>query len=115
MSLTIDVGIVSQVLLADGWHDVSNASFDLDAYEFVQSDDDGGPVPSGFKRAEPTVLLAGGRVEGVPSTGATWRESDGSIMYCPITAVLAVRVRAAKHKGENAADAQSECAERSQK
>jgi len=91
VSLAIDIDKVSQVLLADGWHDVSRSSFDLDSYEFVQNVDDDGPLPHGSK-AESLVLLAGGKVQGIPSTGATWRESDGSKMYCPVTAVLAVRV-----------------------
>jgi len=100
MSLAIDIDRVSQVLLSDGWHDVSNSSFDLDSYEFVQSDNDGGPFLRGVK-AEPYVLMAGGKVQGVPSTGATWREPDGSRMYCPVTAVLAVRLATREHDSKN--------------
>ena len=37
MSLAIDVDRVIQVLLADGWHEVLDDSFDLDAYEFIHS------------------------------------------------------------------------------
>jgi hypothetical protein len=80
MSLAIEVGLVSHVLLADGWHAVHGNSFDLDSYEY-------------HDRERP--VLAGGSVGGVPSTGATWKESDGTTMACPMTAVLAVKIRAA--------------------
>jgi hypothetical protein len=33
----IDVETVEAVLLADGWHDVIDASFDVDFYEFNES------------------------------------------------------------------------------
>ena len=38
MSLWIDLNRVTTVLLADGWHHVTNDSFDLDAYEFQDDD-----------------------------------------------------------------------------
>ena len=81
MSLAIDVDRVEQVLLADGWHQVEGKSFALDAYEFIH---DGREV------------LAGGRPSLTPSTGATWRESDGSVLACPVTMVLAVKWAGAK-------------------
>ena len=37
MSLALDVSRVEQVLLMDGWHRVANASFELDAYEFIHA------------------------------------------------------------------------------
>jgi hypothetical protein len=83
MSLYIDVDHVTHVLLADGWHIVHEASFDLDAYEYHH---------------EKNLILKGGGVAGIPSTGATWGEADGTRICCPITAVLAVRTRAAKAK-----------------
>ncbi len=76
MSLAIDVNRVDQVLLADGWHRVANRSFDLDAYEFMHED---------------RAVLTGGQVSLVPSTGATWAEADGSVVACPLTAILAVK------------------------
>ncbi len=76
MSLAIDVDRVDQVLLADGWHHVADHSFDLDAYEFMH---DG------------RAVLAGGQVSLVPSTGARWTEPDGSVVACPMTAILAVK------------------------
>ncbi len=76
MSLNINTNLVVAVLLADGWHDVKFNTFDLDAYEFKHED---------------VTILAGGQVKGVPSTGATWIDGDGGRMYCPLTALLAVR------------------------
>ena len=77
MSLAIDVDTVVQVLLADGWHTVANASFSLDSYEYVLDDN---------------VLVGGGQVAGVPSTGALWKEPDGGLVACPLTAILAVKL-----------------------
>src|ERR1700687_3683462 len=37
MSLAIDIHKVSAVLLADGWHEVTDASFHLAAYEWLGS------------------------------------------------------------------------------
>lgn len=86
MSLSIDVDRVTEVLLADGWHKVDShegtSSFALDAYEFIQKHEG---------RREPDILHGGG-LGGICSTGATWQEKN-SIMYCPLTAILAVRVR----------------------
>ena len=76
MSLAIDVDKVEMVLLADGWHEVAAGSFDLDAYEYMH---------------EGRTLLEGGRVAGVPTTGATWTEPGGAVAACPITAILAVK------------------------
>ena len=36
MSLAIDVDRVARVLLDDGWHDVADDSFAIDAYEYVR-------------------------------------------------------------------------------
>ena len=76
MSLAIDVNKVDMVLLRDGWHQVSGASFDHDAYEYAEDD---------------RVLLESGTVTGLPTTAATWKEPDGSTVTCPITAILAVK------------------------
>jgi hypothetical protein len=76
MSLAIDVNKIDMVLLVDGWHEVANASFDLDAYEYAHED---------------RTLLEGGSTPSLPTTGATWRELDGNIVACPITTVLAVK------------------------
>jgi hypothetical protein len=75
MSLAIDVDIIEKVLLADGWHEVADASFQVDTYEYVH----GG-----------RAVLSAGQVEGLTSSGAQWREPSGTIVACPITAILAV-------------------------
>lgn len=78
MSLWIDVDKVTGVLLADGWHSVVDASFDLDAYEYHINE---------------RTLLAGGTVAGIPSTGAKWSEGEitKTQYFCPLNAILAVR------------------------
>lgn len=77
MSLAIDPDAVTHVLLADGWHDVKNSSFDLDSYEFITADGD--------------VLHDGGNV-GVCATGFSFTTADGSYRLSgPLTAILAVR------------------------
>lgn len=74
MSLAIDVDKVSAVLLADGWHEVTGASFDIDSYEFLHQD----------------VLLHGGGSSGVCAAGFVFTSGDIT-MYGPLTAILAVR------------------------
>ena len=78
MSLFIEVDDVQAVLLADGWHTAKKNSFELDSYEFHHGK---------------TPRLLGGVAEGVCSTGAVWTEKDGAEVYCPLTAVLAVRTK----------------------
>jgi hypothetical protein len=78
MSLSIEVESVRSVLLADGWHDIVRKSFELDAYEF---------------HADVVPILAGGAIAGVPSLGAKWTDAtDGQVIACPITSVLAVKI-----------------------
>jgi len=87
MSLSIDIGKVTQVLLADGWHNVGNDSFEIDAYEYVDAGQDGhrrfggsGDNAAGFVFAE--------------------RLQDGALKSTlkvtikgPISSILAVRER----------------------
>ena len=86
MSLDIDVARVTEVLLPDGkWHQVADASFDLDAYEYLEVDDGN----------ENTLFKGGEALPLVPDTGACWSEHDDSkgnvrTVFCPITAILAV-------------------------
>ena len=75
MSLAIDVDIIERVLLSDGWHEVADASFRLDSYEYVH----GG-----------RAVLSAGQVHGLTSIGAQWKEPSGTVVACPITAILAV-------------------------
>jgi hypothetical protein len=90
MSLAIAIDRVADVLLPDGWHKVADRSFDLDAYEYRESADESGQ--------EDVWLVRGGVVAGVPSTGATWTEPDGRKIFCPLTAILAVRYAAIEKK-----------------
>jgi len=83
MSLAIDVDRVSEVLLADGWHDVKfvegQSTFEIDAYEYIRKHEG---------RTDPDVR------QGVPSTGATWFDvNPNAQIYCPVTSILAVMVK----------------------
>jgi len=82
MSLKINIDSVDGVMLADGWHKVDKNSFEMDSYEFSGEKDS---VEQGDRR------LSGGREKLVPATGATWTEPDGTKIFCPTTAILAVR------------------------
>jgi len=90
MSRCIDLERDEQVLLPDGkWHRVKGKSFTVDAYEFVDQDQ---PVDQGRP----------GRRR-LPSTGATWQDANGTLVACPLTAILAVRLRRAGRKLASAA------------
>jgi hypothetical protein len=52
-----------------------HSSFDVDAYEYVDGD---------------AVLVAGGNVAGVVSTGFAFTDSAGQQLCGPLTAILAV-------------------------
>jgi hypothetical protein len=75
MSLHIDTQDIFEVLLADGWHQVEDESFILDAYEFHQSD------------FEFIGIFEHGMA------GARWMEKgrEGIFINCPISSILAVR------------------------
>jgi hypothetical protein len=93
MSLSIDIDRVSDVLLADGWHRVifqnGESTFLIDAYEYIQRREGG----------DPEILVGGGSVPGVPSTGASWIDAKAKrTMTCPLTSILAVMVRPPKKK-----------------
>jgi hypothetical protein len=81
MSIAIDVDLVTEVLLTDGWHTVVDRSFFLDSYEYLWRDID----------EERMVLLGGGTERLIPSTGFTFTEDTGRRISCPLTAILAVR------------------------
>ena len=82
MSLHIDTKKVEAVLLADGWHQVQARTFRMDSYQYVEGERE---VPSGGS--------------GVPFTGGTWMEPNGTVVACPVTAILAVRWSVAKARG----------------
>jgi hypothetical protein len=94
MSLAIDVDNITHVLLADGWHDVHDASFGTDTYEFVGSEGTGD-----------SPMLGGGQEKHIPAAGhrgSTTREhiaaagfsftEDDHILCGPLTSVLAIRL-----------------------
>jgi hypothetical protein len=87
MSLCIDVNAVSAVLLADGWHEVAHASFNLDAYEYAWSGD-ASLIGTNYLDMK---LLHGGGESGICATGFGFEAPDGSRMFGPLSAVLAVR------------------------
>jgi len=80
MSLSIDIDTVSAVLLADGWHDVIDDSFEVDAYEYVQGK---------------ALRFRGGQSALIPATGFQFKEAQGVggavMVYGPLTAILAVK------------------------
>lgn len=77
MSLAINTDHVTAVLLTDGWHDVTDASFDLDAYEYVWAGE---------------RMHAGGN-SGICATGFSFKTLDGDDLSGPLTAIQAVRHR----------------------
>ena len=82
MSLSIDIARVTDVLLEDGWHEVEDQSFDLDAYEYVQEWENYGEKKS-------LVIHPGGHA-GVCRAGFLFKE-NGAVLMGPLTAILAVR------------------------
>jgi hypothetical protein len=94
MSLAIDVDKVSNVLLADGWHTVKfgadgKSTFKFDDYVYIRN--------RGGKESAPEIVLERGECQGVPPIGATWLEeqfsAEAEVVYCPITAILAVKIK----------------------
>ena len=82
MSLRIQTSEVWHVLLADGWYQVAadpneptDSSFDVDTYEYVAGDD---------------VLIGGGPIAGMPSTGFAFTDRSGRRVRGPLPAILAV-------------------------
>lgn len=77
MSLAINTDDVISVLLADGWHEVENKSFDLDAYEYQIYEDH-------FTTFSPEK-------NGITYEGFTFTEA-GHVICGPVTSILAVRL-----------------------
>ena len=95
MSLTIDVDNITHVLLADGWHEVHDASFGTDTYEFMRR-----------KGTSDSPMLGGDQEKHIPAAGhrgSTSREhiaaagfsfTEGDHVLCgPLTSVLAVKTQ----------------------
>jgi hypothetical protein len=82
MNLRIQTSEVWHVLLADGWYrvaadpnDPTDSSFDVDTYAYVTGDD---------------VLIGGGPIAGMPSTGFAFTDRSGRRIRSPLPAILAV-------------------------
>lgn len=84
MSLAIDVDNVVRVLLADGWHNVADESFSIDAYEFLWSGRDGTRVADMDSDRDPLCLHSGG-------AGFAFSTDDGDRVCGPVSAILAVK------------------------
>lgn len=95
MSLAIDVERIAAALLVDGWHTVSKDSFEVDAYEFQKLVRD----EQGHERT--IMRLSVGQETLIPATGAHWVEPSGETVFCPLTAILAVKYAAGKKKKKN--------------
>lgn len=80
MSLSIDVDAVTAVLLADGWHDVLEGSFDLDSYEFTVG------------KGNDERILHGGGDSDICAIGFTFAVRGGDRLSGPLTSILAVKV-----------------------
>lgn len=77
MSLAINISEVTEVLLADGWHDVADTSFDVDDYDF----------------SEDKVILPIRERGPVPYAGFQFKTNSGELIAGPLTSVLAVKHR----------------------
>jgi hypothetical protein len=76
MSLRIEIGDVTSVLLADGWHGVRDQTFGLDSYEFAHGED----------------LIHGSGESGICAIGFCFEEeATAQWLYGPLSAILAVR------------------------
>jgi hypothetical protein len=71
MSLPIDVDNITHVLLADGWHEVHDASFGTDSYEFVRREGAGDSPMLGGGQEKQDIAAAGHR-------GSTSRQQDSA-------------------------------------
>ena len=77
MSLAIDPHKVEAMLLPDGkWYAVSDQSFVLGVYEFVE---------------EGKTATGGSQAPGVSPACASWKDAMGKQFVCPLTAILAYR------------------------
>ncbi len=93
MSLAIDVDKVAEVLLPDGeWYKVANGSFNLDSYEYIW--DTSGEKGGVFENSFMTVFGGGNSKEVIAATGASWRDVESRMYFCPLNSVLAVKYSA---------------------
>ena len=80
MGLAIDVDKVTHVLLSDGWHEVIDESFTLDAYEYVWNVEH----PGGSTQSQPYL--------GLQVAGFEFKDGpEGTWLAGPLTSIIAVR------------------------
>jgi hypothetical protein len=95
MSLAIDVDNITHVLLADGWHEVHDASFGTDSYEFMRREGAGDSPTLGSGQEKQDIAAAGHRGstsrEHIPAAGFSFTEGD-HVLCGPLTSVLAIRL-----------------------
>jgi hypothetical protein len=96
MSLAIEVDDITHVLLADGWHEVSDASFGTDSYEFMRREGTGDSPILGGGQEKQDIAAAGHRGstsrEHIAAAGFSFTEGD-HILSGPLTSVLAVKTQ----------------------
>jgi hypothetical protein len=94
MSLAIDVENITNVLLADGWHEVHDASFGTDSYEFVGGEATGdSPTLGGGQDHIPAAGHRGSTSrEHIAAAGFSFTEGD-HVLCGPLTSVLAVKIQ----------------------
>jgi len=94
MSLAINIDKVNRVLLSDGWHDVLDKSFNLDAYEYLW-------YPNEDTTSMDAEIVHGSGQSGVCATGfefiSTIKLEEGTIQKVrrsgPLTAIQAVETK----------------------
>jgi hypothetical protein len=87
VSLMIDVDLVEGVLLVDGWHQVADHSFTVDAYEFAWW-----PPDKRKGEDDPKMLQERGD-KSVSGAGFSFHDSNDMLVSGPLTAIQAVRHR----------------------
>jgi hypothetical protein len=85
MSLAIDIGRVTHVLLADGWHEVADQSFTVAPYEF-------GRAAAATSGDRGFVVLNRTDTSGIDPMGFEFIEARTNASLCgPLGSVIAVR------------------------
>lgn len=99
MSLAIDIDLVTEVLLSDGWHKCQpysedlppkRSSFTIDAYEFVEH-------PRAYATSQPDKHWQESSIFHIPGSpsemGFRFTDETGVEIFGPLTSIIAVRYR----------------------
>jgi hypothetical protein len=84
--ISLYVDMITQVLLADGWHEVADGSFEVGAFEFYDP----------RNRRRQSLLRSIRDLDKEPEVsevGFSFQQKDESFIAGPISSVLAVRRR----------------------